>query len=757
MSREETWTLLPTLVVRSAGFPWETVLALAHPRAGEIAGEIARLERQARDLLADRPPGGHLPRGPLSRLRNLRPLPPRTPGPPGWIAAWNKITTRLEEVRAALPAAVEADSAAAGAALAAVTADERFLDALVTSAPAVYRDVCRGVQGRRMRRQLAAYVQRLCAKCETMSFFGPIDYGRVDPRAPSGYTWAGHRACAARVAYPAARVGEALQERILADPAVVAGLVPRRKTWTRPMRDAAGVLERCDGRRTVAEIAAAAGIEVSRACAVVVAGVRRGLLTHGLCPPATVPDPLGWLRERLPAHGGPVPEAAEIAGLLERYPQAPPAEKPAIQERVAELAGEARRPAGPGERGGPRFYNDRVIVHEAARGTLRVTAGGGLAADLAGRVPRVLDLLAEDAELTRWRTNRLLAARLGRGAFRLADALRAGAGLEIRHGDRLARRVAEILRGSPPGAVSVDLAAHAREPVPPAAPVLCSADVMVAAPALEAYEPGRTPLVLGDIHDAALLTPWALQFHPDAAALTAARDDAIERALTGFTALNVIARRGGGLPPLEFPGPVLELGGVAADPRRRRIGLDTLFVHSDGERAELRAHGLAGPLLFHNGELDTAVHTALALPRIRRPALPDLPYIPRLTWDNVVVSRRRWLIGRDRFDALGAAPGDSGRLVAMARLRAEHDLPGAFFASSPAERKPIYVDSRAPALLDGLVRLARTADRLTLTETLPGPEECWLRDGGLRFAAELRCVYLRPAAGAQGEERRWTC
>ncbi|MFD0660701.1 lantibiotic dehydratase [Thermocatellispora tengchongensis] len=280
--------------------------------------------------------------------------------------------------------------------------------------------------------------------------------------------------------------------------------------------------------------------------------------------------------------------------------------------------------------------------------------------------------------------------------------------------------------------------------------MLCSADVMVAAPALEAYEPGRTPLVLGDIHDAALLTPWALQFHPDAAALTAARDDAIERALTGFTALNVIARRGGGLPPLEFPGPVLELGGVAADPRRRRIGLDTLFVHSDGERAELRAHGLAGPLLFHNGELDTAVHTALALPRIRRPALPDLPYIPRLTWDNVVVSRRRWLIGRDRFDALGAAPGDSGRLVAMARLRAEHDLPGAFFASSPAERKPIYVDSRAPALLDGLVRLARTADRLTLTETLPGPEECWLRDGGLRFAAELRCVYLRPPRAPRG-------
>ncbi|GAA2904165.1 hypothetical protein GCM10020220_111720 [Nonomuraea rubra] len=79
--------------------------------------------------------------------------------------------------------------------------------------------------------------------------------------------------------------------------------------------------------------------------------------------------------------------------------------------------------------------------------------------------------------------------------------------------------------------------------------------------------------------------------------------------------LNVISRRSNGVPPLELPGPVLELGGVAADPRRRRVGLDELYVHSDGQRAVLHAKGMEEPLLLHNGEHDTALHTAFALPQ----------------------------------------------------------------------------------------------------------------------------------------------
>ncbi|MEV4172102.1 hypothetical protein [Nonomuraea sp. NPDC049709] len=1003
MDIEHDWTLLPAVVVRSAGFPWELVLSLVHPRAAEAAAAVVRLERQALALLDDGPDhgadagssgGGRLPRGFRGRLRALRPLPPGSPGPDDWLAAWNDVTGQLEEARLTLAGMVAGDAALVRAAMAGIVADERFLDALVCSSPGLYRDLRHGAEGGEMRRQVAAHVQRLSASCGTEGCYGPIGYGAVAAGA-GGYTWAGHRECYRRVAFAAARVEEALQQHILADPALVAGLVPRRRTWTAEAPDGAAFAGHCDGRRTLAEIAAETGTGLERASAALAVAVRRGLLTHDLCPPATVSDTLGWLRERLAARGVPVAPGAggngpagageapgrdrggprgavggpsgrdrdgprgvvggppgrdpggprgavgapsgrdrggprgafggppvsgrgraglagtcecglavpfeegvggarspsaleagpseegaagasgssgrgaagaapaedgagageagpsgegaaggqgssgsgssgsgssgsgssgpggggcghggarevrgrglaeapgvpgqgfvapavvpergdgpagvpaqrehvapghrvadadlplgrrvgEIGELLGQYPAASPDVKLAVQRRIEALAG-----------GGQR--DDRAIVHEAAAGTLRVTVGDALAADLKSRVPRVLDLLAEESELTRLRTNRLVAGRLGAGTFALAEALRATGDLEIEHGDRLARRIAAIVRDASAGAAELNLAGLLDEPAPPAVPVLCSADVMVAAPSLEAYEPGVTPLVLSRLHDAVLLTPWALQFHEESARCLAQRDTEIRLALSGFTVLNVISRRSDGVPPLELPGPVLELGGVAADPRRRRIGLDELYVHSDGQRALLYAKGLDEPLLLHNGghdpaqhtalhpALHTALHTALALPRIGLPRLHDLARVPRLTWDNVVMSGRRWRVGRSSFEALGQAAGDRELLLAMARLREIHDLPVAFFASSARGHEPVYVDTRAPALLEGLARLAATADEVAVTEVPAGPDECWLREGEQRFAAELRCVYLRPAGNGRRDGHR---
>ncbi|MEV0825401.1 hypothetical protein [Nonomuraea rubra] len=924
MDIEHDWTLLPAVVVRSAGFPWELVLSLVHPRAAEAATAVVRLERQALGLLAEapgrdpRPPatpsgragGGRLRRGLRGRLRDLRPLPDGTPGPAGWLTEWNDVTGRLEEARLTLSGLESGDAALCRAAMAGILADERFLDALVCSSPALYRDLRHGAKGGRTRRELAGQVQRLSASCQTAGCYGPVNYGVVAAGERGGYTWAGAHPLARRVAFPAARVGEALQQRVLAEPALVAGLVPRRKTWTGEVHDGAAFVGHCDGRRTLAEIAAATGAGVERAAAALAVAVRRGLLTHDLCPPATVCDTLGWLRERLVARGvrviagdadavarvdraptaahgdrtgaaahddrtgaaahddrtgaaahddrtgaaarhdrasaaahddragavahddlasaaahgdsaAAVPGAAagrgraaasgtcecgcaeargpagrgrggggkgdgvrargllasgapgrafagrtgvpaqraravagsrpaqdadlplgrcvgEISELLAQYPGASPDVKLAVQRRIEALAG-----------GGGR--DERAIVHEAAAGTLHVTVGDTLAADLRGRVPRVLDVLAEEAELTRQRTNRLLAGRLGPGTYELAEVLRTTGDLEIEHGDRLAARIAALVRGAPAGTTELNLAGLLGEPVPPAAPVLCSADVMVAAPELETYETGVTPLVLSRLHDAVLLTPWALQFHEEGAACLAERDTEIRRALSGFTVLNVISRRSNGVPPLELPGPVLELGGVAADPRRRRVGLDELYVHSDGQRAVLHAKGMDEPLLLHNGEHDTALHTAFALPRVRPPRLGDLARVPRLTWDNVVVSRRRWLLGRASFEALGQAGGDRELLVAMARLREVHELPVAFFASTARERRSLYVDTRSPALLEGLARMAASGERVTVTEVLPGPEACWLREGEKRFAAELRCVYLRPAGSSASD------
>ncbi|MFC7584183.1 hypothetical protein ACFQYP_10940 [Nonomuraea antimicrobica] len=110
-------------------------------------------------------------------------------------------------------------------------------------------------------------------------------------------------------------MSEALQQRILADPALAAGLVPRRKTWTGAVADGAAFVGHCDGGRMLAEIAAETGTGMERASAALAVAVRRGLLTHDLCPPATVCDPLGWLRERLSTRTPVSPPPSGAPGL----------------------------------------------------------------------------------------------------------------------------------------------------------------------------------------------------------------------------------------------------------------------------------------------------------------------------------------------------------------------------------------------------------------------------------------------------------
>lgn len=740
-----SWNILSTLVLRSAGFPWQLVESLRYQHGAELVADIIDLEHQAR-ALAQTLPGARLSRGDQSKLRTLRPLVARGDNLPAqWLTQWNKLTSELAEKHEQLAQTITADAAAVDRAFAALRSDERVGEAIACSSPPAYRDLSRGVKGARIRRQLASYAQRFGAKSETMSFFGPINYADLAPLEPneSTLTWLGHRVIRDREAHTAARVLHAINQAINDDDDLLSDAIPRRKTL---LGKVSGIAVLVDGCRTVRDIARDSAVPLSEVLDQVRTGLRSGRLTHDLVPPSTLLDPWGWLEDRLSqrAAAGHPSEAhrtvTKVRELLAAYPSAPAQAKLALQNELDSMIESGRA-------SDDRFYNDRVVVHEAAVGTTEATLRGDLAADLLDVVAPALDLLAYQADLTRESTNRALAARLGNRVVPLATALREVGDLTVRTADWLTDVITAALQNTDPDTVAVDLAEHIDLPPAPRDPILCSIDMLPATADLARYRRGSTPLVLGDIHDAALLTPWALRFHPDSRRALLDRDTAIEAALGTQTAVNVIPRRSTGLPPLEFPGLVLELGGTAADPTRARIGLDALQVRSDGAQAILVDRtDPERPLLFHNGELDSGLHTALALPRIRRAVLPDLPHVPRLTWRNAVLSRRTWKLPSAEIPQPNAKIGESSRLLATARMCADRKLPTRFFAKSPAERKPVFIDTATPSLLDALTRLAATSETLTVSEVLPTPEQAWLRDGELRFAAELRCVYLRKGA-----------
>ncbi len=111
---------------------------------------------------------------------------------------------------------------------------------------------------------------------------------------------------------------------------------------------------------------------------------------------------------------------------------------------------------------------------------------------------------------------------------------------------------------------------------------------------------------------------------------------------------------------------------------------------------------------------------------------------PRRTLGGLVVQRAHWKLPRVATEQL-----DVPEL--RAEFREAHGLPRRVFVRSPQEVKPLYIDFEAPVLVELLARLARQAEWLSFSEMLPGPEGLWLRDAaGQRFVCELRCIAVDP-------------
>ncbi|MFP2931150.1 hypothetical protein ACLESO_39340, partial [Pyxidicoccus sp. 3LG] len=307
--------------------------------------------------------------------------------------------------------------------------------------------------------------------------------------------------------------------------------------------------------------------------------------------------------------------------------------------------------------------------------------------------------------------------------------------------------MAEVLASAIPDASarSVELGA-----VPPPAmsedaralPLVTSVDLLVGARDVEAWSRGEYELVMGDVHDTALVWGWALQFHEARGRVESAMVRALGTLRRPVPLVTVLASRRTGLLPSEFPGPVVELGGVSARASGWRLPLDDLFVESDGKAARLVSKRLGSEVCLYNGELESLVHTAFALPRIRPLRVSLGAHTPRLTLAGVVVQREQWRLGADERQRLLACRDDKARLRAAVELWAARGMPDCLFAKFKDERKPVLVDVRSPPLLRVFLNLLEQKEDVILSEMLPAPDQLWLQAEGGRHTAELRCTLL---------------
>lgn len=781
------WSLFPHLVVRTTGFAWDVLECLRYPESS-AAGREWLEARRAMDVHRQAAPRLKRPsKAVLSALRAGRRVPTETPEEEALFAEWNRLAAASESAGARLDAALQAETVRTREFLREVVADARFSEAVASSSPPVFRDLQRGRWDARLERQLLSYVQRLCSKNETMSFFGPINYGRVDPEAATGVEvrWSGPLHLPARRTHAASWLVQGVARRIAFDPEIAPWLVLRRKGFVSPPLKAAPaatdtaratprdmlpeLVQAADGLKSLARLSEALKAPLPLCIEAARLACEKGLLTHPLEVPVTLGTPLVELAERLAGIPGPAARRElrrlrELLAHMARYSPADAAEKVRLNEELrqqvaeqwqvgvpvpATAPGGGTAPAAREQRGeGHNFYTDRLPMREECGGDLRVVLGGERARELTRRLLPGLELLRVAACRTRQAARRAVAQLVGARRVPFWKVVAAFSDRPVPYDGAVAEAVKVAI--ADPTVGHVELSGVALPPLdgPPPPPVVASLDLLIGASDVDAWSRGEYEVVVGDIHDTALVWGWALQFHEERAQVEAEMVQALGLLPRPVPIITVLPSRRTGLLPSEFPGPVVELGGVSGRPSGWKLALDDLSVESDGREARLVSESLGSEVYLYNGELESLVHTAFGLPRLRPLGVDLGEHTPRLTVEGVVLQRERWCPADTTLEPLLAARDDRERLLAARELWCALGMPDLVFAKLQGERKPVLADVQSPGLLRVFLNLLAQKRGVVFSEMRPGPAQLWLQGELGRHTSELRCTVF---FGGQGE------
>lgn len=656
---------------------------------------------------------------------------------------------------------------------------------------------------------VASYLQRYCAKNDTIGFFGPVGWSEIDdgsgirvtPAAPG-------RELAERVTY---LEGWAVRA-IMADHAAALRpwLVPRRMPFLGidgtalrlplaapvPLTPAeAAIMRACDGIRTATEVAAVALADASARLTDVaevfalmgrLADSRRLAWHVDVAPQDTRPErSVRALLSRVTDDGVRVPAEKALDELTAAKDKLADAagDGERVTEAMADLEATFIRLAGipPTRRAGELYAGRTIAYEECLRGdTVR------LGADIFDGIRAALALVLDSARWFTTTIGALYARHFDEAYQERAAALRTDvvpfADIWLLTNESLFDQPPKILEPAvqglaqrwsavldlPLGARRVEFrAADLRErvasefppqPLPWPMAVHHSPDLMIAG--ADAANGGRLTWVLGEVHPSLATTRYAtwLQFDgaPDLM-YGAMRHDMRGRAVW----LAETAESGGSssrlsnmLPPAGDLRLVSAHDSCGYDPATTVLVGDCDVISSPtGLRVRRRDGTFDRALLEVVGDvIATTMTHCLEI-------LPPSAHTPRVTIDDLVVSRERWTFAASD-PAFADTTDESVRYVRAREWAATHELPRHVFMRFTGERKPIYADLTSLASMNLIARSLRRACRsagadatVSVVEMLPSPDQTWLTDArGERYTSEVRMVAVDQKAAYRRQE-----
>ncbi|MFF5718818.1 hypothetical protein [Streptomyces buecherae] len=794
------WSVYPHAALRMAGFPFSWWEQLPPPPLLAAQAELdarwtAARQHRAELLTAAFPAavdaaGDPATRRVLSKCRTAvgrnRPVAAPEAAPACVRDALREWNGRLEAVREAesgLAGSWTEDVPALRRRLHALAREEPLLEAVGLLSPSFGEALQRFAHAplpptrtsrvRSLEHRFLLYLQRLVAKNETNSYFGPIGAAAFCPDAPVPLRVDGTPGHGPPVVFSSPRTVRDLAELIAAEPEFAHRLVLRRS----PMFTLA------EGRLT--HLPSGRSTRVSPSEAALWSALRPG----ADAPPPPVPDPspdrllrIGALVRQVPLDLwtadplasletwlrdlGPRPAArewlarlGELRADLRAFAAASGsgARRAALgraEDRVAALTGGAPR------QGGGRMYADRSVLFEERENRLSLTVGGPAAAQLPADLAPVLTYWAAVA-CQRHRQHQRAAAALydrewpGRPAVPLPAFLRAAAALPAVSAPTPAETRMAALVGESTDEVRLDPRELTSLADAVAGPVFTSVDLLLAASDAAAAFRGDQRWVLGEAHAGHLLSVFPTDHFArlrDPGAHTR-RDSWLFGALqrTGRRAAWLVTGRDTKIFQYRQPAVAVQLRPHLPD--HAALPASQLTVRRKPSESDEGGEGDSVTLWDSRGPLwllpavRPATDTFDPLAALSFPAVQSVPFglgplRPRVVVGRTVAQRATWRVPAPAIGGLR----DAEQLLAARAFRFEHGMPELVFVRLPWEPKPTLLDFRNPLSVGAFAGLLRHApngaDRpvVTFSEMLPGPRDLWLADGR---TFEVRALAVR--------------
>lgn len=721
----------------------------------------------------------------IERIRNEH----NQPDLSTWLHGWNATINEQARLRAEGESCFVEELADQRTTLHEIVIAPRFQEALWLSNPGVYETgwhyyarhwerTARPSKIKHLERRFYTYLQRFCAKNDTTSFFGPLNYGTWGEQGQSAY----HRTSETirqRHVFLAYWAVEALAKCITSDATTHPYLVPRRHpARRRPSGNQQGsadiIYALSDGVRNVSEIAAYLHRPLADILLEVQTLAAQGWLSLAIAlPPATL-NPLEVLISTVQAWPK-IPPRQHWLTLLEtfaqscsRFASAKLEERQSIltsvEERfVAIVGGEARRGQG-------KMFQDRSLLYEECLGnidefhlahkhyrtiiaSLRPLAhlcasySEALWLDLhtaAGALFEKLSPSGSPLPLTTfvnaWRTHYPTLPSAN------ADAIR-----QKLH-DLVASQCDEhvcSLRDADLAALYTAIEHH----------IVFSPDILLAATHESALAKGDFRVILGEIHHGIQPVGWMLLFADDPQAWQDAIMACLPHPTEHMRPANLLLGRRMKTAPPEFPGPSVQAS--AFSERAHQYDLSSLYVERRNGQLRVGPIDERESLLFYPPSYGVpealyAPFAAFSYPLVRAVPVQLEGHTPRIEIGDVIYQRERWDLATTAVPGLPKQGASFDLLLAFAAFRQRFGMPERVFVRTPTEPKPVYIDFQNALALELLVHLASQSDTIIFVEMCPDADELWLHDENGRYCSEFRTVLSREPSPAAGSTRAHT-